>query len=61
MLIFFLCYWQYGGSDLIKRIILNELKYREIIKYAFLNILVLILVMRQAGYFSIHSGFEGAV
>ncbi|WP_339051177.1 DUF6311 domain-containing protein [Rickettsiella endosymbiont of Xylota segnis] len=48
------------GSDLIKRIILNELKYLEIIKYAFLTILVLILVMWQAGYFSIHSGFEGA-
>jgi hypothetical protein len=47
-------------GDLIKRIFLNELTYFKIIKYAFLNILVLLLVMWQAGYFSIHSGFEGS-
>jgi hypothetical protein len=47
-------------GDLFKRIFLHELTYLKIIKYVFLNIAVLILVMWQAGYFSIHSGFEGA-
>lgn len=56
---FFLMLLAIWVGDLIKRILLSEVNYLKIIKYFFLNILVLLLVIWQAGYFSIHSGFEG--
>lgn len=45
-------------ADLIQRKIANELNNLEIIQKVILTWVLLLLVMWQAGYFMIHSGFE---
>lgn len=46
-------------ADLINRKILIELTYLQIIKHFFLTALILLIVMWQAGYFMLHSGYVG--
>jgi Family of unknown function (DUF6311) len=45
------------AADLLKRIILSELTYQKLIKHIFLTVLILLIVMWQAGYFMLHSGY----
>lgn len=46
------------GADLIKRIYSNELNYLKTIQYIFINILIVLLVLWQEGYFILPGGYE---
>lgn len=46
------------GADLLNRWLFNELTLSELLKFIFLNFFILLLVIWQAGYFGLHSGFE---
>lgn len=46
------------GADLLNRCLFKELNFLKLLKYIFINISIVSLVIWQAGYFTLHNGLE---